>query len=126
NMLVIKFAGIDSREDAEAARGQEIFVTEADLPPLEEGEFYIRDLIGMEVVEAGGTVGTKATPAGDDAPGTVGRVADVMQNTAQDLLEVKTPDGRKVLIPWVDAFVREIDIEDRRITVRLPKGLMDL
>lgn len=121
SVLVIKFEGMDSREDAEAARGTEIFVTEADLPPLEEGEFYIRDLIGMEVIEAD-DAGEGSEPAG----AVIGRVTDVIQNTAQDLLEVETPEGKKVLIPRVVAFVRDIDPKERRITVVLQEGLMDL
>lgn len=131
SVLVVKFEGMDSREDAEAARGREVFVTEADLPPLEEGEYYVRDLIGMEVVEAedGSLAQGNGNAAGEGSgrpAAIVGRVTDVIQNTAQDLLEVETPEGKKVLIPRVVAFVRDIDPEERRITVVLQEGLMDL
>ena len=56
----------------------------------------------------------------------LGEVKDVIQNTAQDLFEVKRPNGKNVLIPKVDAFVREIDAQEHRITVHLQEGLLDL
>ena len=112
NMVVLGLCGIDDRDAAEKAKGSDLFVTEDDLPELPEGEYYIRDLIGMEAVMEDGS--------------RLGVVKDVIQNTAQDLFEVKLPEGRKVLIPKVDAFVRNIDGEARRITVRLQEGLLDL
>ena len=112
NMVVLRLSGFTDRDAAERARGREIFVTEADLPELPEGQFYVRDLIGMQVV----------TEEGED----LGEVTDVIQNTAQDLFEVELPEGRKVLIPKVDAFVRSIDGETRTVTVRLQEGLLDL
>ena len=107
NMVILKLSGIDDRNAAEAAKG-----TEADLPELPEGQFYIRDLIGMEVEEQGGSFH--------------GVVTDVLQNTAQDIFEVKRDDGKTVLIPKVDAFVQKIDGKERLITVTLIEGLTDL
>ena len=112
NMVILKLFGIDDRNAAEAAKGTELFITEADLPELPEGQFYIRDLIGMEVEEQGGSFH--------------GVVTDVLQNTAQDIFEVKRDDGKTVLIPKVDAFVQKIDGKERLITVTLIEGLTDL
>ena len=124
NMVILKLSGIDDRNAAEAAKGTELFITEADLPELPEGQFYIRDLIGMEVEEQGGSFH--------------GVVTDVLQNTAQDIIrkvseqyaedifEVKRDDGKTVLIPKVDAFVQKIDGKERLITVTLIEGLTDL
>ena len=56
----------------------------------------------------------------------LGEVTDVIQNTAQDIFEVKKQGGKKVLIPKVDEFVLNIDIEKKEILVRLIDGLMDL
>lgn len=112
NMVILKLAGIDNRDNAEAVRGKEIYITEDDLPELPKGQFYIRDLIGMTVVEDDGNV--------------LGSVTDVIQNTAQDIFEVEREDGRKVLIPKVDQFVLDIDGEERKITVKLIEGLLDL
>lgn len=112
NMVILKLSGIDDRNAAEATKGTELFITEADLPELPEGQFYIRDLIGMEVEEQGGSFH--------------GVVTDVLQNTAQDIFEVKRDDGKTVLIPKVDAFVQKIDGKERLITVTLIEGLTDL
>lgn len=112
NTVILKLSGIDDRNAAEAAKGTELFITEADLPPLPEGQFYIRDIIGMEVIEQDGQFH--------------GVVTDVLQNTAQDILEVKRDDGKTVLIPKVDAFVQRIDGKERLITVTLIDGLTDL
>ena len=112
NMVILKLSGSDDRNAAEAAKGTELFITEADLPELPEGQFYIRDLIGMEVEEQGGSFH--------------GVVTDVLQNTAQDIFEVKRDDGKTVLIPKVDAFVQKIDGKERLITVTLIEGLTDL
>ena len=112
NMVILKLSGIDDRNAAEAAKGTELFITEADLPELPEGQFYIRDLIGMEVEEHGGSFPVVVT--------------DVLQNTAQDIFEVKRDDGKTVLIPKVDAFVQKIDGKERLITVTLIEGLTDL
>lgn len=112
NMVILKLSGIDDRNAAEAAKGTELFITEADLPELPEGQFYIRDLIGMEVEEQGGSFH--------------GVVTDVLQNTAQDIFEVERDDGKKVLIPKVDAFVQKIDGKERLITVTLIDGMTDL
>ena len=112
NMIVLKLKGIDDRNAAELAKGRQVFVTEADLPELEEGVYYVRDLIGMDVVCEDGS--------------TVGKVSDVIQNTAQDIFEVETEDGRKALIPRVDQFIKDIDDKERKITVTPIEGLLDL
>ena len=112
NMVVLGLEGICDRDAAEKTRGRELFVTEEDLPELPEGQFYVRDLIGMEVFSEEGQ--------------RLGPVTDVIQNTAQDIFEIEMEDGRKVLIPKVDAFVLGIDGQQRRITVHLQEGILDL
>ena len=112
NMVILKLEGIDDRNGAEQIRGSEIFITEADLPELPDGEFYIRDLIGMAVIDAanGETIGT---------------VRDVIQNTAQDIFDVQTSAGKQALIPNVPEFIIDIDAEKREIKVKLIEGLIE-
>lgn len=112
NMVVLRLSGITDRDMAERARGTEVFVTEADLPDLPEGQYYVRDLIGMQAVTDEGEA--------------LGPVTDVIQNTAQDIFEVELASGKKALIPKVDAYIRNIDPEKRQITVHLQEGLLDL
>lgn len=111
NMVILKLEGINDRNAAEAAKGRDIFITEDDLPELEEGEYYVRDLIGMTVEEDGNVLG---------------KVTDVLQNTAQDVFEVERKNGKQLLIPRVDEFVLDIDLNTRKIKVKLPDGLLEL
>ena len=112
NMVILKLEGADDRNAAEALRGRELYITEDDLPELPEGRYYVRDLIGMSVTEEDGNL--------------LGHVTDVLQNTAQDIFEVESENGKKLLIPKVDQFVLDIDAEKREITVRLIEGMLDL
>ena len=111
NMIVLGLEGIDDRNAAEAARGKLLYVTEDDLPELPEGEYYVRDLIGMDAVLEDGA--------------RLGKVTDVIQNTAQDILEVETDGGKQVLIPMVPEFVPDIDTDSRRITLHLIEGMLE-
>ncbi|MDD6310962.1 MAG: ribosome maturation factor RimM [Firmicutes bacterium] len=111
NMVILKLEGINDRNAAERSKGTDIYITDADLPELEEGEFYVRDLIGMSVALEDGTV--------------IGTMTDVIQNTAQDVFEFEKVDGGKAMIPRVPEFVIDINAETRIITVRLIEGLID-
>ena len=86
-------------------------MTEDDLPELPEGEYYVRDLIGMEAVLEDGS--------------RLGVVTDVIQNTAQDIFEVETDEGKQVLIPKVPEFVLNIDPDTRTVTLHLIEGMLD-
>ncbi len=112
NTVILKLTGIDDRNAAEACKGKNVYIEESELPELPEDTYYIRDLIGMKVV-------------GDDGE-IIGALSDVLQNTAQDVYEVKSESGKNVLIPGVSEFILDIDINERKITVRLPEGLLEL
>ena len=112
NMVVLSLEGIENRDDAEKAKGRELYVTEKDLPKLPKGQYYIRDLIGMDVVQDDGSH--------------LGVMTDVIQNTAQDVFEVETEEGKEVLIPRVPDFVLKIDDKKRVITVHLIEGMLDI
>ncbi len=111
-MPILKLEGVADRNAAEALREKEVFITEDDLEELPEGVFYVRDLIGLEVYDEGGAL--------------LGHLTDVLQNTAQDLYEVKLENGKKLLIPSAGDFIQKIDPENGRITVRLIEGMLDL
>lgn len=111
---VLKVAGIDDRNAAEELRGLEVAIEADDLDELPEGEHYVRDLIGCKVVDIAG---------GGSAE--IGVLKDVIQNTAQSVLEVETAEGRTVLIPAVDAFMRSIDEEAGLIEVELIPGFIE-
>ncbi|WP_324807813.1 ribosome maturation factor RimM [Sphingomonas sp. LY29] len=84
--VIARFEGVADRTAAEALRGQLVEVDRAALPPLEDGEYYHADLIGLPCVD------------GDGA--TLGTVAGIEDFGAGDLLEVEKPDGKRSLIPF--------------------------
>jgi 16S rRNA processing protein RimM len=110
-MPVLRLSGVCSRDDAEMLRGKEIFMDEADLEELPEGEYYIRDLIGMEVLR-------------EESGEHLGVLKDVLTDRPQDLYVVALEDGGEIMIPGVDAFVKSIDPEARTIGVSLIEGMV--
>ena len=111
---VIRLEGFDDRTSVEPLRNMEISIEASDLEELPEGEHYVRDLIGCRVVDIAGG-GEKE----------IGILQDVLQNTAQSVLDVKTAEGRSILIPAVDAFLRKIDEEAGLIEVELIPGFTE-
>ncbi len=101
--LVILTSEASDREGAAALTGQELLLARADLPSLADpDEFYVVDLLGFDV-ESGGT--------------RVGRLVDVLDRPANDVLEVEAVDGRIALIPFVAEAVREVAHERRAIVL---------
>jgi 16S rRNA processing protein RimM len=109
-LYVLRFAGIKTREQADSLRDCHLVVRESDRPPLEEGEFHVRDLVGLVVFD-------QVTQA------LVGTVTDVFA-AGNDLLEVELGSGAKVLIPFVEAIVPVVDLQQRRIEITPPLGLI--
>jgi 16S rRNA processing protein RimM len=99
-MAVAHVAGVADRSAAEALRGSLVEVDRAALPPLEDGEYYHRDLIGMACFTQDGTP--------------VGTVSAVENFGAGDLLEVEKPDGRRSLIPFKPGIA---DLDDGRVVL---------
>ncbi|MDO9490204.1 MAG: ribosome maturation factor RimM [Sphingomonadaceae bacterium] len=89
-----RFAEINSRDEAEALRGTLLSVDRADLPALDEGEFYHSDLIGLPAV----------TPDG----AAVGTVVAVENFGAGDILEIEKPDGKRFMLPFRPEAVPEV------------------
>ncbi|MGI0487396.1 ribosome maturation factor RimM [Pantanalinema rosaneae CENA516] len=110
-LYVLQFAQVDDREAAEALIGSKLLVPQSDRPPLEEDEFHILDLIGLEVID-------QATQT------LVGKVVRLIP-AGNDLLEVERSDQTTVLIPFVKAIVPVVDLAQRRIEITPPAGLID-
>ena len=109
---VVRLKGIEDRNAAEDIRGMDISIYAKDMEELPEGEHYVRDLIGCRVVDVA------------QGGAEIGVLKDVIQNTAQSILDVSTADGKQVLIPAVDAFLRSIDEEAGIIEVELIPGFL--
>jgi len=112
NMVILKLEGVSDRNAAEALKEYDVYITEDDLRELPEDTFYVRDLIGMKVID-------------DGEYGEIGILRDVIQNTSQDIYAVRTEAGKDVLIPAVKEFIREVDMEKRVIRTTLIPGFID-
>jgi 16S rRNA processing protein RimM len=108
--VLLGLDGVPNRNAAEAMGKQRIFASEDDLPSLEEGEYYLSDLIGLPVT----------TVEGED----IGSVADVMEGPGQDLLVVVRPSGGRVMIPLVPELVPEVDTARGQIVIDPVDGLL--
>jgi len=105
--LVALLEGLSERNAALALRGQKVAVRRADFPPADEGEFYWADLIGCRV----------RNPQGDD----LGEVVGLLDSAAHAILRIQRPDSppgrapRERLIPFVQAYIGEVDLAARTI-----------
>jgi 16S rRNA processing protein RimM len=111
-LYVIQLIGVGDRNQAEQLRGAKILVLESDRPPLEEGEYHIMDLVGLEVFHA-------------ETGNHIGVVASLV-SAGNDLLEIilDKPAGATVLVPMVEEFVKKIDLQTKRLELSPIKGLL--
>lgn len=109
--VLLRLSGLDSLEAVEGLVGAEVLSPYEELAELEEGEYYWHQLEGMTVV--------------DSRLGELGTLDAYFTTAAHDTYVVNGRYG-EVLIPVVDAFIREIDPDARRMTVELPEGLVEL
>ncbi|MFW8634952.1 ribosome maturation factor RimM [Cribrihabitans pelagius] len=102
--------GVQTKEEADAIRGLQLFARRDQLPSLPDDEFYHADLIGLEVHDTGGTL--------------LGRVKSVQNHGAADLLEIHGPGLKAtVLLPFTRAAVPTVDLAQGRIVADPPEGL---
>ncbi|HEY1326225.1 MAG TPA: ribosome maturation factor RimM [Casimicrobiaceae bacterium] len=101
--LVAAIADVATRDDAEALRGADVGIARDDLPPLADDELYWADLEGLVVVNRDGA--------------RLGEVAGVIDNGAHAILRVRDAQGSERLIPWVPAYVDDVDVAAGRIGV---------
>ena len=114
--VVLKFAGVDSINDAEQLKALEIQLPGEERAELEDGASYVSDLVGCQV-----WVGPP------DSPELLGTVSDVQFGAGEaPLLVVRRADGREVDLPYAAEFVKRQDVKERRIQMQLPQGLLDL
>jgi 16S rRNA processing protein RimM len=109
--FLIRFGGVEDRNQAELLRGRYLFQSADKLEPLAEGEFFYHQLLNMAVITVDGVE--------------LGRIAEVYEISPADLLEVQGPLGT-VMVPYLDHIVVEVDAVDGRMVVDLPDGLLDL
>ncbi len=107
---ILKFKGIDDINDVEPYRGCALLVERKDAVSLEEDEYFVADMLGMEVfTEDGNHFGT---------------LKDVLRTGANDVYLIDTPEHGDVLIPAIKECIIEVDIAASRMKVHLMKGLV--
>lgn len=112
NMVIVKFREFNDINEVETFRKCDILVTRENAVPLEEGEFFICDIIGAEVLEEDGT--------------SIGTVKDVMETGANNVFVITTPEGKEVLFPSIPECIKKVDVENKQVVAHIMPGLMDL
>ena len=111
-MVILKFKGLDDIGDVEKFRRGTLSVTRENAVKLRKNEYFIADLIDMEVV----------TDAGER----LGILTDVIQTGANDVYVVKTSQEKEILLPAIRDCILEVDVEEKRMRVHVLEGLLDL
>ena len=110
-MAVVRFAGIDTPEQAEALRNTVLYMNRADVE-LDADTYFIRDLIGLQVLDA-------------DTGAVYGKLEEVLETGANDVYTIRTPEGKQLLFPAIGDVVVETDLEQGIMRIRPLEGLFD-
>lgn len=110
NMVMLKLAGIDIVEEAEKYRNLYIKVLRDQEEELEEGSYYVVDILGCKV--------------NTDANQELGKIVDVFQTGSNDVYVVKDEQGKQILLPAIKQVIKNVDIKNKIITVHLLEGLV--
>ena len=110
NLVIVKFKGIDNINDIERYKGKDLLVTRENALPLEEGEYYLADIIGANVYTEDGIL--------------FGSLEDVIETGANLVYSVQH-EGKEVLLPVIDDCVKEVNVEEKKVIVHIMKGLLD-
>lgn len=110
NLVIVKFKEFNSINEIEQYKGKDLYVSRENAIPLEEGEYYLADIIGAAVVTEDGAV--------------FGELKDVLE-TGANLVYVVLHEGKEVLLPVIPDCVKNVDVEQRKVTVHIMKGLLD-
>lgn len=111
NIVILKFDGIDTPEAAQHFVGTTLYLDRDDIE-LEEGTYFIQDIIGLTVFDA-------------DSGENYGKITDVYQNGATDVYSIRKKDGRELMFPYIPEIVLDIDLDNGKMTIRPLPGLFD-
>ncbi len=111
NLVILKFKEFDTLNDVERLKQMDLLVTRENAVPLGEGEYFVCDLLGLDVYE----------DTDDKTP--LGVLDDILENAVNNVYVIKTPDNKEILVPAIDDCKRVIDLENKRITVHLLPGM---
>lgn len=110
NMVLIKFEGIDKIEQAEELRNSYLTVSRDSAEKLEEGRYYIVDLLGLDVYT--------------DEQVLLGTLDDIFNTGSNDIYVVKNKEGKQILLPAIEDVIKQVDLENKKLIVHLLPGLV--
>lgn len=110
-LVLLKLADVDDRTAADQLRNAEVYSTADDLPPLDEGQLFLHDMVGLRVEMEDGTL--------------VGEVKDMMRLPAHDTFVIAREDKPDALVPDVEEFVVSLDMEERLLRIAPIEGLLE-
>ena len=110
NMVLIKFKGINNPDEANLLRNKYLYVDRDDEEPLEEGTYYIVDMLGLDVYT--------------DENELLGTLDDIYNTGSNDIYVVKNELGKQILLPAIKDVIKEVNLEEKKIIVHLIPGLI--
>lgn len=109
NNIIVKFAQIDSIEQAEKYKNAVLSASREQLGELPEGVYYIADLIDCEVFDESGSL--------------IGILADIFSTGSNDVYDIKRSGRKNLLVPIIDGVLKKVDTENKKIYINVPEGL---
>lgn len=110
NLVILKFKGINDINDVEKYKKCPLLVTREDAVPLEEGEYYITDIIGINAVSEDGS--------------RLGIIKDVLKTGANDVYIIQTEENKEILVPAIKQCILNIDLDKKEMKIHLLEGLI--
>lgn len=107
--VLVKFAGYDNINDVERFRDHELMVSADDQQPLDDGQYYYHQIIGLDVEDTDGRH--------------LGRIKEILSPGANDVWVVERPEKRDLLLPVIDDVVKNVNLDKNLVTVELMEGL---
>jgi 16S rRNA processing protein RimM len=109
--MLLTFEGLQTPEAVGVLRNEYVYVSAADRPALPAGEYYHHQLVGIQVFTLEGEL--------------LGELSEIMVSAAHDIYVIRMPIGRQILIPAVESYIKEIDLENQRMVVSPIPGLLE-
>ena len=110
NMLIVKIKDLSDPDEALRLKNKDIFIPKENLEKLDEGTYYVFELIGLEVLDMDGNK--------------IGTLNDVQNCSANDVYEILTLDNKKIYLPAIKDVIKKVDIAGRKMYVEIMKGLI--
>ncbi len=108
--VIVKFKEYNNINEIEKYKGLDLLIKRKDAVPLEKGEYYIKDLLGLEVESEQGSI--------------LGEIIDVLQTGANDVYVVKDKNDKEILLPVIEECIKKVDLENKKVIVHIMEGLL--